>query len=341
MREHEQSPELENCLKLLKVERDEQRLAGLLLVPKFCNKDDQASILRVYNAVSVRFLNRLLRTMLAAFCRVPDIASSKDMLLKIPLFLEILSTSSYLMEVSMRLMQLLLTKLSPDNVNALYALETSTTLHALIVSESMIRILGEGWLIGPMNLPDIQDTIPADQCLLLVLESSRVEVAVLLNELAYLKYEASKSSSSSAEDICSKQWNLIIKWISTIDEDEGSIVGESTFTKLITRLNETTGVVLEYLQDAKENGQRKGDDLFASIRIVGSYLAEAPLACKEKVWELLEYMLLVEGEGEPRPFYSACFLLPLLCQLTIKNDGCKDLPEHIKEAADLHQIIIA
>ncbi|KAK6927591.1 Neurochondrin [Dillenia turbinata] len=466
----EQSPELENCLKLLKGERDEQRLAGLLLVTKFCNKDDQASILKVYNAVGVRFLDRLLRTgmgkasvggkgddnrdaylklsvtVLAAFCRVPDIASSKDMVLKIPLFLEILSNKpdpsvieecfefvflvssasddgvttlyesgglkvvashistfpdgSYLMEVSMRLMQLILTKLSPDNVNAQYPLETSMMvvsiarqfavlhnalkfealhllshilsaentarlcdslrlmsndmwstytrvgvvailqnrvapaekLHALIVSESMIGILGEGWLIGPMNLPGIKETVPADRCLLLVLESSRVEAAVLLNELAYLKYEASKSSSFSAEDICSKQRNLaiafslvekIIKLISTIGEDKGSIASESTFTKLLTGLNETIGVVLEYLQDAKEHGQRKGDDLLASVRIIGSYLAEAPLACKEKVWELLEYMLLVEGEGEPRPFYSVCFLLPLMCQLTMNNDGCK------------------
>lgn len=31
-----------------------------------------------------------------------------------------------------------------------------------------------------------------------------------------------------------------------------------------------------------------------------SYLAQAPLACKEKVRELLEYMLSIEGEDEPR-----------------------------------------
>lgn len=31
-----------------------------------------------------------------------------------------------------------------------------------------------------------------------------------------------------------------------------------------------------------------------------SYLAETPLACREKVGELLEFMLLIEGEDEPR-----------------------------------------
>lgn len=56
------SPLLEDCLKLLKGERDEQRLAGLLLVTKFCKSDDAVSIRRVYDAVGVRFLDRLLRT---------------------------------------------------------------------------------------------------------------------------------------------------------------------------------------------------------------------------------------------------------------------------------------
>ena len=71
------------------------------------------------------------------------------------------------------------------------------------------------------------------RCLLLVLESSRVEVAVLLNELAYLKYETSNNSSSNAEIISLKQRNLAIafslvektiKLISNVVEDEGTFV---------------------------------------------------------------------------------------------------------------------
>lgn len=58
----EQSPSLEDCLKLLKGERDEQRLAGLLLVTKFCKGDDNVALHRVYNAVGSGFLDRLLRT---------------------------------------------------------------------------------------------------------------------------------------------------------------------------------------------------------------------------------------------------------------------------------------
>ncbi|TKY53795.1 neurochondrin protein [Spatholobus suberectus] len=75
----------------------------------------------------------------------------------------------------------------------------------------------------------------------------------------------------------------------------------------------------------QEHGQKKGDELLASVRIIGSYLAEAPLACKEKVQDLLGYMLSVEGEDEQRPFYAVCFLLPMLSQITMKIEGCKAL----------------
>ncbi|KAG5566789.1 hypothetical protein RHGRI_002359 [Rhododendron griersonianum] len=100
MQHQKQSPpSLEDCLNLLKVERDEQRLTGLLLATKFCNKDDHPSIRRVYDATGDRLLRtgmrkggaggsssenrdaylRLSVTVLAAFCRVPEIASSEDM----------------------------------------------------------------------------------------------------------------------------------------------------------------------------------------------------------------------------------------------------------------------
>lgn len=64
---------------------------------------------------------------------------------------------------------------------------------------------------------------------LLVLESARVEVAVLLNELAYLKYELSKTSQTD-EAVSQKQRNLaivfslierIIKLISNASSGEG------------------------------------------------------------------------------------------------------------------------
>ncbi|KAK9130530.1 hypothetical protein Sjap_011017 [Stephania japonica] len=470
-----QSPNLEDCLKLLKGERDEQRLAGLLLATKFCNGDDHASIRRVYEAVGARFLDRLLRTgmgegagaaggkggedrdaylqlsvtLLAAICRVPDIASSKEMVSRVPLILEVMSKrshgshpsvieesyeflflvvvaseegqqtfyeaggismlasnmpslpdGSHSMKLAMKLVQLTLSKGSLGNIyseysskltsivatiarqfallhnalkfealhllSAILSSKYAVPLHdalrsmldgnwaayirigvvailqnrvpavdkfaALVLAESLTSTLGETWLIDERNLPNENSPFPVDRCLLLSLESSRVEVAVLLNELAYLKYEAASSSSSTPEAIPLKQCNLaitfslierIIKLISNLSDTKGASIDERTIIKVITGLNETIDVVLEFLKDAKDHGQRKGDDLLASIRLIGSYLAEAPLACKEKVLNLLEYMLSVEGDDESSPFYSVCFLLPMLCQITMEFEGCK------------------
>ncbi|XP_065849529.1 uncharacterized protein [Euphorbia lathyris] len=465
------SPTLDDCLKLLKGERDEQRLAGLLLVTKFCKGDDVASLRRVYDAVGVSFLDRLLRTgmskesgsgngnnnrdaylqlsvtVLAAFCRLPEIASSEDMVSKIPLILELVSTSSgavleeccellyqvaassedgaksfhesggikvlayqmsslpdgsRIIELAMKILQSVLNKLPLDSIINSYLQELSMMLvsigrqfavlhnqlkfdalhllsevfsskfseaihdtlrsmagknwpdymrvgivailqnrvapaerlHALILAESMMSLFGENWLIGQSNLPDLQEPLPRDKCLLFVLEYSRVEVAVLLNELAYLKYEASKNTSAYAETIILKQQNVaiafslierIIKLISSIAESEGGLIGDNTCIKVINGIEESVNVVLEYLQDAKEHGQKKGDDLLASVRLVGSYLAETPHACKDKVRELLGYMLSIEADDEPSPFLSVCFLLPVLCQITMNTEGCKAL----------------
>ncbi|KAK4729769.1 hypothetical protein R3W88_022757 [Solanum pinnatisectum] len=383
-------PSLDDCLKLLRGERDEQRLAGLLLVTKFCSKDDHTAIRKVYDALGPQFLHRLLRTgigkgsdvrsdnrdaylqlsitVLAAFCRVPQIAASEEMINKIPLILETISreAGSPIIEDCYEYLFLVSTA-SEEGVQTLYksgglnvlasqmmilpnAMENdvwstnlrigivailqnrvapSHKLHALVLAECVISIVGERWLIGEMNLTGSQVSLPADRCILLILESSRVEIAVLLNDLAYLKYEAS-NASSNRENILVKQRNLgvafslvekIIKLISSFGGEEC----ESTFTKIISGLNETIGVVLDYLRDAKEHGQIKWDDLLEAVRVIGSYLAEAPDACKDKVIELLAYMLSIEGEDELSPFYSICFLLPMLCQITLKTGGCKIL----------------
>ncbi|PIN23138.1 Neurochondrin/leucine-rich protein (Neurochondrin) [Handroanthus impetiginosus] len=467
------SPSLEDVMKLLRGKTDSQRLAGLLLVTKFCDKNDQHTILNVYHALGSTFLHRLLLTgmgkgtggadnanreaylrlsvtVLAAFARVSQIAATDEMLAKVPLILEVMSgeygsclredcheflflvstahengvitlyesgginvlasqmptlpDGSHVMELAMKLVQLIISKLPAEKVyvdhpselskmvaaiakqfavlhnalkfEALHILSTvlssnysgtlnavlqsmthgdwSTSmragimdilqnrvapaekLQALVLAECVISIIGVEWLIGPVTLHEAHSSSPADRCMLLVLESSRVEIAVILNELAYLKYEASKNSPPNAETFLVKLRDLgvafslverIIKLISRFGDNEGlnstSIISESTFTKIIGGLNETVGVVLEYLQDAKDHGERKGDDLLASVRLVGSYLAEAPHACRDKVKELLGYMLSVQGEDESSPFHSISFLLPLLCQITMKNDGCK------------------
>jgi hypothetical protein len=62
------------------------------------------------------------------------------------------------------------------------------------------------------------------------LEQSRVEIAVLLNELAYLKYEAPQDTPATVEAYSLKQRNVavayslvekIIKLISNVGENDG------------------------------------------------------------------------------------------------------------------------
>ncbi|XP_020600306.1 uncharacterized protein LOC110039544 [Phalaenopsis equestris] len=459
------SPCLEDCLNLLRGERDEQKLAGLLLATRLSKGDDHAAILSIYKAVGARFLHRLLITgagslkggadkdaylklsvtLLAGFCRVPEIASSQEMISEVPIIAEIISNSSdpsifeecyeFLLlvasasenaitqiiesgsiqplarhisflpndsrslEHSVRLLELILDKMPTESMDKRYlvgmpwmvaslsrqfavlhnalkfdVMHMLTTLlcsrnvlfhealrelsrenwaayirigimeilqnrivsyeklQALQLLDSIMHIIGEGWLLEEKIMLDVQETLPVDKFLLLVLERARVEVSVILNELAYLKYEASKSSTS--ESVLSKQQNLavlysliekIIKLISSSAETEGTSTSEAIVMQIISGLNETVDLVLDYLQDAKDHCYRKGNDLLAAVRIVGSYLAEAPFACKEKTQDLLQYLLSVEGEDEPSPFYSVCFLLPMLCQTTMETDGCKAL----------------
>uniref|UniRef100_A0A0E0GE54 Neurochondrin n=1 Tax=Oryza nivara TaxID=4536 RepID=A0A0E0GE54_ORYNI len=465
------APAFEDCLRLLRGERDEQKLAGLLVAANLCRAGDAASVVEVYRAVGPRFLRRLLNTglgkveggkeedreaylrlsvtVLSGLARFPEVAADEGVVSTVPLIAEIVSKSSDLaiteecfellsliaiasdggahtfcepgvmdmlflqisnfpdgsrcLELAIHLMQLLVHKIRIDNMTveklqgmtsmvtslarlfavlhttvkfeALHMLTallsqkesplhdalrsvpsmiwkcqirvgitavlqnrvvSSEKLQALLLAECMMSILGENWLSEEYKVPDDQNMMPVDKFVLLVLESARIEVSVLLNELAYLKYESSKNSQRD-DAISQKERNLailfslierIIKMISNASSGEGAVcqtIRESTIMKAITGLNETVGLVLDFLQDAKDHGQRKGDDLLAAVRIVGSYLAEAPYACKEKIRHLLEFIFSVEGQDESSSFHSICFMLPMLSQITMEADGCRIL----------------
>lgn len=464
-------PPLEDCLRLLRGEQDEQKLAGLLVAANVCRAGDADAVTKVYRAVGPRFLRRLLNTglgkveggkeeereaylrlavtVLAGLARVPEVAADEGVVSTVPLVAEVVAKStdpaiteecfellsliaiasengaykfcdpgvidmiflqilnftdgSKCIELAINLMKLLVHKLKVDTMSveklqgmtsmvtclarlfgvlhtavkfdALHMLTallsqkesplhdslrsiptsiwesyirvgiiailqnrvvSSEKLHALLLAECMMSILGEDWLSEDFEVQDNQNVLPVDKFVLLVLESARVEVAVLLNELAYLKYESSKTSQTD-EAVSQKQRSLailfslierIIKMISNASSGEGApiqTIRESTIMQAITGLNETISLVLDFLQDAKDHGQRKGDDLLAAARIVGSYLAEAPYACKEKTGNLLEFIFSIEGQDESSPFYSICFMLPMLSQITMEVDGCRTL----------------
>lgn len=198
----------------------------------------------------------------------------------------------------------------------------------------MMEIFGEDWLIGPMNLPGDENTVPLDRCFLLVLETSKVEIAVLLNELAHFKFDTSSGVSSNLEDATIRQRDLaniytlmenMIKLLSNACDKQGDCISESSMVKAMAALNESVGFIFDFLLDAKAHDLMKGDDLLASIRIVGRYLAESPSAYQKQFQELLPYIFSVTGESEERPFLAVQFSLPVLCQTTMECKGCNAL----------------
>ncbi|XP_042455665.1 uncharacterized protein LOC122040419 [Zingiber officinale] len=108
---------LDDCLKLLRGQWDEQKLVGLL-TSKICHGDDTTAVLKVYDAVGACFLQRLILTgmgkgsggfgsaedkgpylrlsitLLTALCQMPEIASYEEMVSKVPLVAEIVTKSS-------------------------------------------------------------------------------------------------------------------------------------------------------------------------------------------------------------------------------------------------------
>ncbi|XP_038701152.1 uncharacterized protein LOC119997978 isoform X1 [Tripterygium wilfordii] len=87
--------------------------------------------------------------------------------------------------------------------------------------------------------------------------------------------------------------------------------GPMYLLKFEKALNETVDVVLDHQQDAKKHGQAKGNDILASVRVIGR-----STNCLQR-----------EGHRTSNycPFYSVCFLLPTLCQITMEIEGCKGL----------------
>ncbi|KAG8089441.1 hypothetical protein GUJ93_ZPchr0011g28341 [Zizania palustris] len=109
------TPPLEDCLRLLRGERDEQKLAGLLIAANVCRVGDVAAIVEVYRAIGSRFLHRLLNTglgkleggkeeekeaylrlavtVLSGLARIPEVAADEGVVSTIPLIAEIVSKS--------------------------------------------------------------------------------------------------------------------------------------------------------------------------------------------------------------------------------------------------------
>ena len=110
-------PPLEDCLRLLRSERDEQKLAGLLVAANICRVGNTDAVAKVYRAVGPGFLRRLLNTgmglgkveggkeereaylwlavtVLAGLARVPEVAADEGVVSTVPLVAEVVAKST-------------------------------------------------------------------------------------------------------------------------------------------------------------------------------------------------------------------------------------------------------
>lgn len=54
-------------------------------------------------------------------------------------------------------------KLADTDIYTIHFAAPSEKLHALILAESVISIVGKEWLVGQLNLPDTGNSIPSDR----------------------------------------------------------------------------------------------------------------------------------------------------------------------------------
>jgi hypothetical protein len=207
---------------------------------------------------------------------------------------------------------------------------------ALELAEALVQLIGDSWLVGTMKIPDEQRCVPSDRFFLLILETLRVETAVLLNEVARIVFDNSGGTLVAQNpEAAMKQRQLatfffLLEHIMNVvaeQQDAGGNLGELAMEKAIVALDEVVGVILEFLEDAHEHGIARGDMLLAAARLVGRYLAEAPSAHHNRVLKLLGFLLSVTNEGQDSAIQAVVFFLPALSQLTTEVDGCKALVE--------------
>ncbi|KAG6543455.1 hypothetical protein Mapa_015125 [Marchantia paleacea] len=210
----------------------------------------------------------------------------------------------------------------------------------LELAQAIVEVVSEAWLVGPMVLPGEKVHSPPDRFFLLIVETLRVESAVLLNEVARSSFdpgqEPQTSDGSSVKErrlmSCFALLESVIN-IVTNQEDEDKKMNESSLQridetvlqKMLIVVDEVVGLVIELLEDAQARNQNEGEILVACVRISSRYLAEAPSAHRERCLRLLGFMLAVTAKDNERSFAVMQFMLPFLTQITLSLDGCTAL----------------
>ncbi|KAL3700351.1 hypothetical protein R1sor_018373 [Riccia sorocarpa] len=212
--------------------------------------------------------------------------------------------------------------------------------------QAVVEIQGQTWLLGHVVFPPHpgqEQQPPHNRFFVLVVETLRVETAVLLNEVARMTFEvgqvAGTSKGNSVKERRLMSCFSLLEHIITIaaeqaeneeQREKGDLPGllhdeYMISQKTLVALNEIIELVLEFLEDAEDHHQSEGETILACVRLASRFLAEVPVAHAERSRKLLSFMLSVTARDTERPFAAVQFMTPYLTQTTLTVEGCTAL----------------
>ncbi|KAL2651419.1 hypothetical protein R1flu_019547 [Riccia fluitans] len=198
-------PSLDECLTLIRGGTDEQRLTGLLMATKFVKGSDLGAVRKVFDAIGFQFINRLIRSsgagqegaptqqqrsylhlalaILAAVCRLPELASMGETINKIPLFLQTLANGEH-------------DAATCDCFEALLLIATSTeTGLRSIPMPQALPIIVQRLRNGPANVPWAPTAVKLLHCLLTRIASENT-IAEYAGQLALVVLPVARQLST-------------------------------------------------------------------------------------------------------------------------------------------------
>ncbi|KAF2303769.1 hypothetical protein GH714_023359 [Hevea brasiliensis] len=209
--EQGQSPSLDDCLKLLKGERDEQRLAGLLLDTKFCKGEDVASLRKVYDADLDSISDACENSWEQDKRNLTEMVCISTCVMK--------TTVLMMMELAMKMVQYMLRKLPQDSITNKCLSELPMVVVPIARQFAVLHI--------QLKFEDILSDIFSSKYLQLLHDALCVMAGN--NWPNYMR----------------------VGIVAILQNRVEERIGENTFIKVINGLNETINVLLEYLKDVK------------------------------------------------------------------------------------------
>ncbi|NWH71130.1 NCDN protein, partial [Piaya cayana] len=190
---------------------------------------------------------------------------------------------------------------------------------ALKLAACLVQACGSEWI--PAGSAE-------SKFLALLVNLACVEVCLTLEEPQPLEAEGKK-------EVVTACYVLIEMGIQECLREEKPLLGDAQKTQLISIMEEALGAVISYLRQVKDE-ELRDPFVFASVRILGAWMAEETSSLKQEICELLPFLvryskkLFKEGSAGPQPELLSSessalpqdalrLLLPAFCHLTAEE----------------------